>query len=73
MSITVGSVYTFYIYNTIVYKFLIPFGESLNNLVKLNFFAKVRGFAKLCTSTPNRHVISGIKKPQKERLTSRPR
>ena len=34
--------------------------------------AKVRGFAKLCTSITNRHVISGIKKPQKERLTSRP-
>jgi len=32
--------------------------------------AKVGGFAKLYPSILNRYVISGIKKPQKERLTS---
>ena len=42
------------------------------NLAKLNFLAKVRGFAKKYPSFHNRHVISGIKKRQKERLTSRP-
>ena len=30
-----------------------------------------RSFAKLCTSIPNRRIISDIKKPQKERITSR--
>ncbi len=34
------------------------------------FLAKVRGFAKKYPSFPNRHVISGIKNPQKEGFTT---
>ena len=64
--------FSFYQFSrTLFYETPILFGKTLYNLAKLNFLAKVGVFAKLCISIPNRHVISGIKKAQKERLTSR--
>jgi len=48
----------------------IPFGKTLYNLAKPYNLAKVRGFAKLYTIFPNRHIHSGILKRQKEESTN---